>query len=447
MRAVARLIWLYVAATPLQSGLLILGLGCISAGLAGYLYYPTWSLGTGMRNEALSYQLLVLLAPWVGLMLLFFASAQLPTIVERLARGRSILVLPGGRVCVVLSAIATAGTIALVTTVAGRLSFFYYPSELVPENLLGRMFVVTFSSAGLMYVALWLVGKTSGVWRLMGSLLVIFCVVLPMGLIGRPVGVPPLVWLGAIPWVAFATLLLFGSRLKHAFADRGLRAWRAARRRLPGTRYSAGDELALLLGTTNPWIVAVGQVVPIAAAVWWIPQANVLLFFLTIFGAISGAITSTAAARSRALWLRFHWTRAEIFDRVETAFWRNNVYALGVLLLLFVAIGNYREFATPVLALGIVLLATSSLASSYLGLLMTRGLRWRETALGLVTMGLIMAAAIAVNDTDSGVMRAIVLNVVLAAVAVIYRFAAKRRWIGLDWMLCRPPLLARGGAG
>ena len=105
MRAVVRLIWIYCAATPLQLGLLLLGLVCVVIGLTGYLYMPTWSLGTGMRSSPLWYQLAVLLCPWLGLILLFFASARLPTIVERLALGRSILVLPGGRVRVLLAAV------------------------------------------------------------------------------------------------------------------------------------------------------------------------------------------------------------------------------------------------------------------------------------------------------------------------------------------------------
>jgi hypothetical protein len=59
---------------------------------------------------------------------------------------------------------------------------------------------------------------------------------------------------------------------------------------------------------------------------------SIWLFYLTIFSALSGAITSLAATRSRALWLRAHWTRGELFARVEAAFWRHNSYALGVLL-------------------------------------------------------------------------------------------------------------------
>jgi hypothetical protein len=41
MKAVARLILMFVAGTPLQLGLLVLGLVFVSLGLTGYLFYPT----------------------------------------------------------------------------------------------------------------------------------------------------------------------------------------------------------------------------------------------------------------------------------------------------------------------------------------------------------------------------------------------------------------------
>jgi hypothetical protein len=213
---------------------------------------------------------------------------------------------------------------------------------------------------------------------------------------------------------------------------------------LPTPAYAAGAELTLLLGTSRPWIVALGQAVPLGAAHWLIEFPSVWLLYLTVFSAISGAITSTAAAKSRTLWLKFGWTRAEMFARVEAAYWRYNGYALGVLLLLFVAMGTYREVATPVLALGLASLALASVVSSYLGLLMTRGLRWGEITLGILTMGLIMATAVAVGDANANLAYAIELTSALAGLAVVYRAIARRRWVGLDWMVCRNAPLARG---
>jgi len=82
MKAVLRLVWTYFTATPLMRGLAILGFACAAAGMVLYLYYPPWTLGNGMRGEALWLQTLLLFAPWLGLILLFFASALLPAIVD-----------------------------------------------------------------------------------------------------------------------------------------------------------------------------------------------------------------------------------------------------------------------------------------------------------------------------------------------------------------------------
>ena len=452
MRAVLRLIWTYFTATPLMRGLVVLGLVCAGIGMVGYLYYPPWTLGTGMRGTALWLQALILWAPWLGLILLFFATSLLPVIVERLALGRSILVLPGARIALLVSAVATAGLIALLTAFTGVLAFFYYPNEIKPEHVFSRILFVVFGDVSIMYVALWIVAKTRGIWLLIGSLLIAFGIVAPLGLIGRPEGVPAMAWVGIGGWLAFATLLLFGGRLKQKLARSLGTAARLARRKLPDTAYTSGAELDLLLSTSRPWVVALGQAVPIVVTAWLFRQAVnhvVWLFFLTLFTAISGAITSTAAARARVLWLHNAWTRAELFHRVEIAFLRYNAYPLGVLLLLYVGIGSYLDLPTPRLAFGVPLLALGGVASLYLGLMMTRGLGWFEATLGVVTMGLLMTTAVTIGGggglepLDLDPITAIELEVALAALALIYRAIASTRWNALDWMVCRNGPAAR----
>ena len=382
-------------------------------------------------------QALILWLPWLGMIMLFFASSLLPVIVERLALGRMILILPGARVALLASTITTAGLIAALTALTGVFAFFYYPNELKPEHIFSRILFIVFGDVSVMYVALWIVAKTRGIWLLIGSLLIAVGIVAPLGLIGRPEGVPPIGWFGIGVWLAFAALLLFGGRLKQKLARALAAAAQLARRVLPGAVYASGAELELLLGTSRPWLVALGQAVPIVTAAWLFQHHTVWLFFLTLFTAIGGAITSTAAARSRVLWLRNAWTRAQLFRRVEIAFWRYNAYPLGVLLLLYVAIGSYLEFSTPLLGFGLPLLALGSIASLYLGLMMTRGLRWFEAALGIVTMGLLMATAVTIGDEALDRTTAIELEVALAALALIYRAIASSRWNALDWMVCR----------
>jgi hypothetical protein len=429
--------WTYFTATPLMRGLVVLGLLCAGVGMISYLYYPPWTLGTGMRRSPLWLQTVGIWAPWLGLIMLFFASSLLPVIVERLAFGRLILVLPGARIALLVSAIVTAGLIATLTALTGVLAFYYYPNELKPEHIFSRILLVVFSDVSVMYIALWIVAKTRGIWLLIGSLVIAFGIVAPLGLIGRAEGVPAVAWLGIGAWFGFAALLLFGGRLRQKLARSLAALAQLARRLLPRTAYASGTELDLLLGTSQPWLAALGQAVPIVVAAWLFRQHAVWLFFLTLFTAISGAVTSTAAARSRVLWLRNAWTRAELFHRVEIAFWRYNAYPLGVLLLLYVAIGSYLEFSTPLLAFGLPLLALGSVASLYLGLMMTRELRWFEAALGIVTMGLLIMTAVTIGGKALDRITTIELEVALAVLALIYRTIASARWNRLDWMVCR----------
>jgi hypothetical protein len=438
MTAALRLVWTYFTATPLMRGLLVLGLACAAAGMPLYLYYPPWTLGNGMRGEALWLQTALLFAPWLGLILLFCASALLPSIVERIAFGRSVAILPGARVAVLISVTATALLISVLTALTGFLAFFYYPVELRPANVFGRTLAVVFCDVSIMYVALWIVGKTRGIWMLIGSLLILVGIVLPLGLIGMPSGLPRYIWFGVAVWLAFAALLWFGGRLRLEPGGAGFAPLRILTRTFGETSYTSGAELALLLGTTRPWVVALGQAVPVVASAWlFASEPRGWLFFLTLLTAISGAITSTAAARCRAVWLRNAWTRAELLQRVESMYWRYNAYPLGVLLLLYVAIGSYLEASTPLLALGVPLLALGSITSLYLGLVMTRGLGWLEAALGILTMGMLMATAFWLVGATPDAVTAIEFELALAGLALLYRGMARARWKALDWMVCR----------
>ena len=125
---------------------------------------------------------------------------------------------------------------------------------------------MTFSNIGLMYAALWIVGKTRGIWLLLGSLLIALGVIVPVGAIGMPSGVPPMTVAGLLVWVAFAAFVLFGAHARHATSGSAMRFVRTVRKLLPSVSYAAGTELELLLGTTRPWVVAIGQAVPMAAA-------------------------------------------------------------------------------------------------------------------------------------------------------------------------------------
>jgi hypothetical protein len=158
---------------------------------------------------------------------------------------------------------------------------------------------------------------------------------------------------------------------------------------------------------------------------------------------LCGATASLAATRSRALWLRTQCTRAELFARVERAFWRYNSYALGTLLVMLVVVGKYLALPTSTIAFGLGLLALATALSTYLGLTITSTIGWIQAGAAALTMLGLMTVAIYASSPATSVTTIIALELALAVLAVIFRQLARRRWNGLDWMLCRPEARTR----
>jgi hypothetical protein len=202
----------------------------------------------------------------------------------------------------------------------------------------------------------------------------------------------------------------------------------------------------LLIGTARPWAFAFAQVVPILIAAYFLngfqpkmasSAPSPWLFFLTILSILSAALASLAATRSRALWLRMHWTRADLFRRVEDAFWRHNSYALGVLLVSLVSVGSFFYLPTAVLAFGMGLLMLGTALSTYLGLMITSRIGWIEAALAVATMLALLLVAVYASAPGTGPAKIAALEALLVAATLVLRDVARRRWTNLDWMLCR----------
>src|SRR5690606_18533442 len=226
--------------------------------------------------------------------------------------------------------------------------------------------------------------------------------------------------LGFIGWVAFGLMLLAGQRAARMRTT--ARRWAAAAARtFPSRTYVEGEEESLLLGTSRPWLLAIGQAVPIGIAAAYLAVPGVWLFFFALFSAITGAVTSHAATRSRTLWLRAPLTCAQLFRRVERRYWHYNGYTLGMLLLLLVGLGSLYEYPVRLMALGLPLVVLGGAASSYLGLMMTKGLGIVEAVLGAATMGWLMATSVAAARADVDPAVVIALEAVLAVLALVYR--------------------------
>ena len=445
MKAIARLIFTYYAGTALLRFITSFGLLAGIGGSALLLYLPPLTDGSGNPSRfSLVLESFFFLLPVAGVLCLVFGASLLPAVFARLAASHYLYVLPYGRAKLLASAFATVALSALF--VAGIVTMYYYKSPLALDLIFQRAIAVSFVTASFLYVVLWLTGKSGAIGLLVGSLVMVATIIVPLRFIMLPSTSLAVPWTAcALLWGTFAAAFLLAPRVKAP-----LGRLRHTLARVTGSSYRGGGEIDFLIGTARPWTLAAGQVVPIAIATYFMGVSAVLtpiwLFFLTIMSVTSGAVATLAATRSRALWLRARWTRAELFARVEGSFWRYNCYALGVLLLLLVGLGDTLGAPTRVLAYGMGLLALASALSTYIGLIVTARIGWGDATLAAAAMLSLMAAAIYISWPATPTATIVALEAGLAALTFVIRELARRRWGRLDWMLCRPELGVRASA-
>jgi hypothetical protein len=445
MKALARLIYTNFTGTVLLRVITTAGLVAGIGGAALNLGLPPLTGGSGDPSRFfLALETFIFLLPVAGLLCFVFGASLLPALFARLASSHYLYVLPHGRTKLLASAVATVALTALFA--AGIIVMYYYKTPLSLDLIFERAFAVSFVTASFLYVVLWLTGKSGAIGLLVGSFVMVAALVLPLTFIAIPSTSLAIPWTAcALLWTTFAAGFLLAPRLKAP-----LGRLRQTLAELLGSTYRGGGEIAFLVGTARPWTLAAGQIVPIAIATYvmslaaWAPLAWV--FFLTIISVTTGAVASLAATRGRALWLRARWTRAQLFRHVENAFWRYNCYTLGVLLLLLVAIGDSLALPTRMLAFGMGLLALGTTLSTYIGLIVTARIGWRDAALAVIVMLALMRTAVHVSWPTTPTTTIIGYQIGLAALALFVRELARRRWSRLDWMLCRPDTVVRASA-
>jgi hypothetical protein len=443
MKAVVRLIFTYFTGTPLLRGVTALGVLGLVGGSATFLYLPplVGSQG-GPARFPLWLESLFTWLPIMGLLCFALGASLLPALFARLASSHYVYVLPHGRAKLLASAFATLALVALVAALV--VLAFYYRSPFALDLVFKRAFAISLLTCSLLYTVVWLTGRSgTAMGLLVGALVTIATLVLPIRFIAWPSQPLTAYWIAcALLWSAFAAAFLLAPRYKGAVG----RLKQAFIGRRASVSYDGGGEIDFLIGTARPWMLALGQVAPILIATYFLngfhramaPSGpSPWLFFLTILSVLSCATASVAATRGRALWLRAHWTRAELFRRVEDAFWRYNSYALGVLLVMLVAVGTYFYLPTRTLAFGMALLMLGTALGTYLGLMITRRLGWVDAALAIAVMLALMLVALYASAPGTPAAKIVVLEALLLAAALVFRDVARRRWTNLDWMLCR----------
>lgn len=444
MRSVARLVWTYFTGTPLNRGFTIGGLVL--------LLIACFVLST--QAQAVEMVWLAVL----GQIALFIGGSLMSLMFGRLAQSHSIRILPYGRLKLLASAFITIVLVSAPAALLSPLAFvagnagspsdlLKYPKLLEYSIQMAQSFLTgSILLTGWLYVAIWFVaGHRNAAGLFKGLVVVVILMFVPpreiddLGLLVK--------WQLlqiAVIWVVFAACFLLWPRARAAYARRG---------RVPvegdggDSRKIAGREFDLMLGTANPWLLVAALVLPSIIATRFIYQLpSVWLYFLTMFSIVAGAVAGQAAERSRALWLRGEWSREALFLQVERSFFRHNGIVLTSLLLFMVSIGVYAKFPATFLLAGLPLLVLGTVLSSYLGLMITRGLRGIEATLGVTVMvGLILVAMLAARR-EMDIATVVEIEILLGIVALVFRAEARRRWLRIDWMLCRPDraLSARG---
>ena len=441
MKAVARLMLAYFTGTRLLSIVTALGLIAIVGGSAVLFYLPPLVAQHGLPSRfSLAEEAALQMAPVAGVLCFIFGASLLPSMSMRLVTSHYAYVLPYGRVKLLASAF---GTVALVSLVASTTVTLFFMDAGFPFLLMFRRgFLVSLTSNTILYCVLWFIGRSSSIGKLLGVAAAVATLVVPLRYQVPGTSITP-VWIAcALLWATLTAGVLLAPRMKLAYG--GTR--HSLAQRFGGASYRGGGrEVDFMFGTANPWPLALGQIVPIAIATYYLrdyhPYAadapNPLLAVMTILSVVSGGLTAVAATRARALWLRTHWTRAELFGRAERAFWGHNCFVLGVLLVALVAVGSWLELPTRMLVLWLGLLMLGTTLSTYLGLIVTASLGWTECVLAAATMVALLMMSIYTGAATTPPATIVALYAALAVAALAFRQLAARRWARLDWMLCR----------
>lgn len=436
MRAVARLVFSYFHSTPMTRACTYIGIA-----LAVISLYPLTNLP--QSEHMLAFAML-------GQLALFLGSTWMPLIFGRLAQGQAARLLPGVRVKLLASAMLTVALVALPAGLLTPLAFAagvggsFADLSKNPQllsytiDLAWLTYTTVCIIAGWLYVVLWFLSSernVAGVAK--GLLIILFLMVVPASEIrelsaasGRNVAQL------AVAWTVFGVLFLSWPRLKPWIA-RWL-PWRRSNKASSGR--AAGRETDLLLGTANPWplVAALALQVAILSRLSDAPP-TIWLLMLVIFSIVTGAVAGQAAERSRALWLRGGWSRAQMFVAIEQSFWRHNSVVLGILLVLMVTIGSYAGYPLRLMAVGLPLMVVGTALTTYLGLLLTKGLRWPESVLGIAIVGGLICIPLFLVDHVANSVIIAGIELLFAGVALALREFARRRWGRIDWTQCRPP--------
>ena len=434
MKAIGRLLLVYFAGSRVTKWLTVCGLLLLLTSLYVVLYTPQ------------NHRMMALAVP--GMIVFFCGTSLMPLTFGRLAQSHAACVLPGARVKLLASAILT---VLLVALPAGLISPFAFVAGMSADvgDLLEHpglrsytlvLALITYTSACIaafwLYVLMWMVGNERSLNGAAKALLILLVLEFMPSQNSEDPGAMLRANLLQIPVIllVFSTAFLLWPRIRHRLPG-GFR--RGASGPVPSREF-AGREIDLVLGNSQPWPLIGALMIPLVIlARSENVHTSAWLFYLTIASTLSGAITGQSPERSRSLWLRGDWSRPALFDAVEKSAWRHNGLVLAVLFVALLLVGIYAKIPLAVMAVAGPLLILGAVSSTYLGLTLTRGVRWPEAALGVVVMVTLMVIALLMSDPQAHGPLVVGLLIALSLLATALRRLARKRWTRMDWSECR----------
>jgi hypothetical protein len=380
-----------------------------------------------------------------GLVFLFLGTSMMPLTLGRLSASHAAALLPGARIKLLASALLTVMLVALplglltpllyVAGMSADVSALGTDPMLLQYTLWLSAFMYTSSIlvAAWLYIFIWFVSSQR---NLMGFAKGLLFLVLapPHAPQDDGTGLQRNLWFIGVYTVLFSVLFLAWPRIKRRLPA-NLSGWSGDTKT---QREFAGREVDLLLGNARPWHYIVALAIPLVMVTRMESTSHVFwLFYLTIFSTVIGAAAGQLPSRARALWLRGDWSRSTLFTAIEKSAWRHNGLILFTLVILLLGVGFYRHLPAAIVMVGIPLVIIGTVLSTYLGLMLTRGMRVLEGTLGaIVMMSVSGVSAYAISKTFNPVI-AVAALVLLAAFALALRQVARQRWTRIDWSDCR----------
>lgn len=205
-------------------------------------------------------------------------------------------------------------------------------------------------------------------------------------------------------------------------------------------QYLLGCASSRFFVITGLWIAAVFVLMHVFAAPGKRPGQ--MLFMLPFLIFHIGTVGYTSARRARFLWLRAGMSREALFHMVERQALRASLTTWAIVAVAAVAVAAYPDPSRlPQLLVYTAAQCVVAVVAFYAGLAIVKDWHIGDMLLfiflGVLFVVQMVPGAAAMRDgslTDASV----VIAPIAAALALVLRFHAMRRWRGLDWQVARP---------